>query len=280
MIYQTFDDALSPELKFVILIIIILALLIANWLIQILLSSQISRIRRIPLDIINLFKVVYKLITALSILYSIMILYGLSAEGIIGVSAFLGAIVSFGSTQMLSNLFAGVYIVFTRPFRVDDFIAIGNEVRGQVVEISLNYTKIRTINDIFHYIPNKNFMTTNITIYKRKIKRRIGETEAQALYAKKSRIRSIRTFALQLIEEEVVRYTFIWGAPFGDLKSTKEKIQEVCDIYTGVFGYKPEFFLYSLDYRMQFKLIITTHSTELLLKNVMKFRNDIVARFH
>ena len=84
----------------------------------------------------------------------------------------------------------------------------------------------------------------------------------------------------KLIEEEVVRYTFIWGAPLGDLKSTKGKIQEVCDIYAGVFGYKPEFFLYSLDYRMQFKMIITTHSTELLLKNVMKFRNEIVARFH
>ena len=280
MISQTFIDALSPELKFVFLIIIILVLLIANWIIQFILSSQIFRIRRIPLDIINLFKVGCKLITALLILYSIMILYGLSVEGIIGVSAFLGAIVSFGSTQMLSNLFAGIYIVFTRPFRVDDFIAIGNEVRGQVVEISLNYTRIRTINDIFHYIPNKNFMTSNITIYKRRIKRRIGDTEAQALHAKKSRIRSIRTFALQLIEEEVVRYTFIWGAPLGDLKSTKEKIQEVCDIYTGVFGYKPEFFLYSLDYRMQFKMIITTHSTELLLKNVMKFRNDIVARFH
>ena len=280
MIYQAFVDSLSSELKFAFLIIIILALLLANWIIQVILSTQFFQIRRIPLDIINLLKVVCKLITALSILSSIMILYGLSAEGIIGVSAFLGAIISFGSTQMLSNLFAGVYIVFARPFRVDDFIAIGNEVRGQVVEISLNYTKIRTINDIFHYIPNKNFMTTNITIYKRKIKRRIGDTEAQALHAKKSRIRSIRTFALQLIEEEVVRYTFIWGAPLGDLKSTKEKIQEVCDIYTVVFGYKPEFFLYSLDYRMQFKLIITTHRTDLLLKNVMTFRNDIVARFH
>jgi hypothetical protein len=209
-----------------------------------------------------------------------MILYGLSVEGIIGVSAFLGAIVSFGSTEMLSNLFAGVYIVFTRPFRVDDFIAIGNEVRGQVVEISLNYTKIRTVNEILHYIPNKIFMMSNITLYKQKIKRRIGDTEAQALHAKKSKFGSIRSFALQLIEEEVVRYTFIWGAPLGDLKSTKEKIQGVCDIYSGVFGYKPEFFLYTLDYRMQFKIIITTHSTELLLKNVMKFRNELVAQFH
>lgn len=280
MILTTFIDTLTSEFKFLFFILIVIALLIINWIIQFFLSFQLRKISRVPLDIINLFKIFSKLITALSILFSIMAIYGLSVEGIIGVSAFLGAIVSFGSTQMLSNLFVGVYIIFIRPFRVDDFIAIGNEVRGQVVEISLNYTKIRTINNIFHYIPNKNFMNSNITLYKQKVERRIGNTEAQALHAKKSKMRSIRSFAMQLIEEEVVRYTFIWGAPLGDLKSTKEKIQEVCDIYTGVFGYKPEFFLYSLDYRMQFKIIITTHSTELLLKNIMIFRNEIVARFH
>ncbi len=280
MISETFIDSIPSEIKLLLLISIITILLVVNWITQMILSSQILRNRGIPLDIVNLIKVLWKLITALLILYSIMILYGLSVEGIIGVSAFLGAIVSFGSTQMLSNLFVGVYIVFVRPFRVDDFIAIGNEVRGQVVEISLNYTKIRTVYNIYHYIPNKIFMTSNITIYKQKIKRRISDTEALALQARKSRIRRIRTFALQLIEEEVVRYTFIWGAPYGDLKSTKDKIQEICDIYSGVFGYKPEFFLYSLDYRMQFKMIITTHSTELLMSNILNFRNDIVAQFH
>ena len=280
MILTTFIDTLTPEFKFLFFILIVIALLMINWIIQFFLSFQLRKISRVPLDIINLFKIFSKLITALSILFSIMAIYGLSVEGIIGVSAFLGAIVSFGSTQMLSNLFVGVYIIFIRPFRVDDFIAIGNEVRGQVVEISLNYTKIRTINNIFHYIPNKNFMNSNITLYKQKVERRIGKTEAQAIHAKKSKMRSIRSFAMQLIEEEVVRYTFIWGAPLGDLKSVKKKIQEVCDIYTGVFGYKPEFFLYSLDYRMQFKMIITTHSTELLIENIMNFRNEIVARFH
>ena len=83
-----------------------------------------------------------------------------------------------------------------------------------------------------------------------------------------------------MIEEEVVRYTFIWGAPLENLKSTKEKIQEVCDIYAGVFGYKPEFFMFTLDYRMQFKFIVTTHSTEILLQNIREFRNEIVAQFH
>ena len=205
MILTTFIDTLIQEFKFLFFILIVIALLMINWIIQFFLSFQLRKISRVPLDIINLFKIFSKLITALSILFSIMAIYGLSVEGIIGVSAFLGAIVSFGSTQMLSNLFVGVYIIFIRPFRVDDFIAIGNEVRGQVVEISLNYTKIRTINNIFHYIPNKNFMNSNITLYKQKVERRIGKTEAQAIHAKKSKMRSIRSFAMQLIEEEVVR---------------------------------------------------------------------------
>ena len=271
---------LGPETKIIILSFSIVIVLAIHWLIQVIISNKLRKSKRIPLDIINTIKILITISTAFLILYLIMIFYNLPAEGIIGVSAFLGAIISFGSTQTLRNFIAGIYIVFTQPFGVNDFIALSNEVRGEVVEISLNYTKVRTVDNIYHYIPNKNFMDTDTILYKQKIERRIGTTEAKDLHPKKSRFRKVRTFALQLIEEEVVRYTFIWGAPLGDLKSSKEKIQEVCDIYAGIFGYRPSFFLYNLDYRMQFKIIIKTHSTELLIKHVRRFRDDLVAQFH
>ena len=274
------DLSMQIPFELLFLVIAIIFIFLIQWILQKIISRQLRKIERIPLDVINALKVLLQLGAAIIILYLIVFLYELPVEGILGVSALLGAIISFGSAQTLSNFIAGLYIVLTRPFGVDDFIALGNEIRGQVVEISLAYTKIRTINNIYHYIPNKNFMIANIIIYKQKIQRRIGITEAQDLQTQKSRMSNIKALALQLIEEEVVRYTFIWGAPLGNLKSTKEKIQEVCDIYAGVFGYKPEFFLFTLDYRMQFKFIVTTYSPEILLQNIREFRNEIVAKFH
>lgn len=254
--------------------------LIIRWVLQLIISKPLRRSGRIPLDILNTLKVLLNVGTAAAILYMIMFLFDLTIEEIVGVSAFLGAIISFGSVQTLSNFIAGLYIIFTNPFGVNDFVALGTEIRGQVVEISLNYTKIRTVNDIYHYIPNQKFLTTNMIIYKHKEERRIGRREARDLQKQQSRIGSLKTFALDLIEEEVVRYTFIWGAPIGNLKTTKQKIQEVCDIYSGIFGYKPEFFLYDFNYRMQFKFIVTTHNSEILIRNVREFRNKLVLRFH
>ncbi|MFX1515859.1 MAG: mechanosensitive ion channel family protein [Promethearchaeota archaeon] len=274
------NDVIQPEFRLVFLIVIVTLILILRWFLQLILSKLLKKSRLIPLDILNAGKVLVNVGVAAIILYLTMFLFELSIEEIVGVSAFLGAILSFGSVQTLSNFIAGLYIIFTNPFGVDDFVALGTEIRGQVVEISLNYTKIRTVNNIYHYIPNQNFLTTNMIIYKQQVERRIGEREARDLQEKRSRIGSLKTFALELIEEEVVRYTFLWGAPIGNLKITKQKIQEVCDIYAGIFGYKPEFFLYTFDYRMQFKFIITAHNSEILIQNIREFRDEIVSRFH
>ncbi len=270
----------QPEFRLLFLILAVILILIIRWILQLIITKPLRRSERIPLDILNTLKVLLNVGAAAAILYIIMFLFDLSVEEIVGVSAFLGAIISFGSVQTLSNFIAGLYIIFTNPFGVDDFVALGTEIRGQVVEISLNYTKIRTVNDIYHYIPNQKFLTTNMIIYKQKVERRIGRREARDLQKQQSRIGSLKTFALDLIEEEVVRYTFVWGAPIGNLKTAKQKIQEVCDVYAGIFGYKPEFFLFDLSYRMEFKFIITTHNSEILLRDIREFRNKIVSRFH
>ncbi|MFX1507107.1 MAG: mechanosensitive ion channel family protein [Promethearchaeota archaeon] len=269
----------QPEYRLLFLTLAAIMILIIRWILQLIISKPLRRSEKIPLDILNALKVLLNVGAATAILYIFVFLFESPLEEIVIVSTFLGAIISFGSVQTLSNFLAGLYIIFTNPFGVNDFVALGTEIRGQVVEISLNYTKIRTVNNIYHYIPNQNFLTTNMIIYKQKVERRIGRREAQDLQ-EQSRFGRFKTFALDLIEEEVVRYTFKWGAPFGDLKTTKQKIQEVCDIYAGIFGYKPEFFLYDLDYRMQFKFIITTHNSEILIQNIREFRNKIVSCFH
>ncbi|MFW9906708.1 MAG: mechanosensitive ion channel domain-containing protein [Candidatus Thorarchaeota archaeon] len=193
-------------------------------------------------------------------------------ESAFGISAILGAIISFGSVQWISNFLAGIYLLITRPFGVGDFISIQSDISGEVIEISLNYTRIRTINNIYQLIPNRVFLRSNIVNYGHKIRRRLGTKEGSAL--------GLKDLARVIREEKVIRYSFNWGAPLGDVERTKYTLQEVCDVYAGVFGYKPEFFLNSIDYRMQFKIIVTTHNAELLSQNIREFRNEIVSRFH
>jgi small-conductance mechanosensitive channel len=265
------------EVRLVLVVLSIFLILVFQWILRSIIDKKIKNMKKISLEVVNLSKILLNLFTLASILFLIVILIEIPPEQVVGISALLGAIISFGSTETLANFIAGLYILFTHPFGVNDFVEF-DEIKGEVVEISLNYTRIRTVNNLHHYIPNKKFFTKNIINFNKRIKRSIGTSERQETHS--SRMKTLKDFALSLIEEEVVSYTFLWGAPLSDLSSTKQKLQEVCDIYAGVFGYKPEFFLFSLGYRMKFLFIVTTYNPKILTNNIQEFRNEIVSRFH
>ena len=112
------------------------------------------------------------------------------------------------------------------------------------------------------------------------IKRRIVSSGEGKKTIKSQPSQVIKQIARYLIEERIIRYTFLWGAPIGDLRSARRKILEICEIYAGVFGYKPEFYLESIGFRMNFKFIVTTLNVNLLVEHIHDFRNDITEAFH
>jgi hypothetical protein len=87
--------------------------------------------------------------------------WGLPTEWFISVSALTGAAVGFASTQTLGNFLAGLYIMITRPFKVDDYVKIG-AAEGEVKEISLNYVKIYTPTYTLMEIPNRTVLNSSI----------------------------------------------------------------------------------------------------------------------
>ena len=88
-------------------------------------------------------------------------IWGLPTEWFISVSALTGAAVGFASTQTLGNFLAGLYIMITRPFKVDDYVKLG-AVEGEVKEISLNYVKIYTPTYTLMEIPNRTVLNSSI----------------------------------------------------------------------------------------------------------------------
>ena len=258
------------EFRIVLFLVSIVIILFIQWVLQLIMTYKVKKIESIPQDVINGLKILIRLSVVICSFYIFLVLFDVSLESAFGLSAILGAIVSFGSVQWISNFLAGIYLLMTHPFGVGDFISIQRDISGEVIEISLNYTKIRTVDENYHLIPNRVFLKSRIINYEYKIKRRLGSKER----------RGLKDLTQFFKEEDVIRYSFNWGAPLGDVEKAKYVLQEVCDIYTGVFGYKPEFFLYTLDYRMQFKIIVTTHNAELLIQNIRAFRNEIVSRFH
>ncbi|MBQ9665660.1 MAG: mechanosensitive ion channel [Bacteroidaceae bacterium] len=81
-----------------------------------------------------------------------------------GVSVFIAAIISLGSTSVVGNIMAGLVMTYMRPFRVGDIIRFG-ETEGEVIEKSMLVTRVRTRKNEIVTIPNSNMMSSDTSNY-------------------------------------------------------------------------------------------------------------------
>lgn len=79
----------------------------------------------------------------------------------LGGSALIGAALGFGSSQTINNIVAGFYVLLTQPFKVKDYVKIG-DLEGQVEEISINYTNLYTPTFNLLKVPNTQVMNSKI----------------------------------------------------------------------------------------------------------------------
>lgn len=88
----------------------------------------------------------------------------LAGMGIVGLAIGLAA------KDTLSNMIAGIFIVIDRPFEVGDRIEVWNAPKntsswGDVIEIGLRSTKIRTTDNLVMIIPNSSITSRDVTNY-------------------------------------------------------------------------------------------------------------------
>lgn len=87
----------------------------------------------------------------------------------------VGLGIGFGLQNIASNFISGIIILFERPVRIGDRIAVG-EVEGDVVRIGARSTTVLTNDNIDIIIPNSKLITENVvnwTHSERKVRFRI-----------------------------------------------------------------------------------------------------------
>jgi MscS family membrane protein len=65
-----------------------------------------------------------------------------------------GIAVALAGREALSNIIGTIMIILDRPFKLGDYIVLGGGERGEVTEVGLRSTRIRTRDDILISIPN------------------------------------------------------------------------------------------------------------------------------
>lgn len=104
------------------------------------------------------------LVYAISLVMIFPYLPGSGSTAFQGVSIFIGAIISFGSTSAIANIIAGIVITYMRPFQIGDRVKIDNVV-GDVISKTILVTHIRTAKNEDVTIPNANILIGKIINY-------------------------------------------------------------------------------------------------------------------
>jgi len=109
-------------------------------------------------------KIFSVIIYAIALILIFPYIPGSGSSAFQGISIFIGAIISFGSTSAIANIIAGIVITYMRPFQIGDRVKI-NDIVGDVTSKTILVTHVLTTKKEDVTIPNANILLGTITNY-------------------------------------------------------------------------------------------------------------------
>lgn len=98
----------------------------------------------------NLVRVVILLLGA----FWVMVVWEINLTPLFASAGIAGIAVALAAKDTLANFFGGISIFADKTFKVGDYIIIDNGQRGEVVEVGIRSTRIKTRDDVMITIPN------------------------------------------------------------------------------------------------------------------------------
>ncbi len=110
------------------------------------------------------------LVSLFILLVATLELVGVSPRQLVVGGAVTGVLLGIAAQQSLANLFAGLVLLFARPFRVGDFVrlragALSGQIDGRVVDVSLTYVRLET-EDGAVMVPNAQALAAAVVLLK------------------------------------------------------------------------------------------------------------------
>jgi small-conductance mechanosensitive channel len=123
------------------------------------LAAKRSRAHDQNVYVIN--RVVNYLVYGIGIFMTLSVL-GFSFDKLAIIVGALGVGIGFGLQSIVNNFVSGIIILFEKSLRVGDFIELPNGLLGEVREVNIRSTLIRTLDNADILVPNSDFITNQV----------------------------------------------------------------------------------------------------------------------
>lgn len=117
---------------------------------------------KIGTDLFLLLKNVLRVVAVAIGLIWLLAIWRVNLTPLFASAGIAGIAVALAAKDTLANFFGGVSIFADRSFKVGDYIILEKAERGEVVEIGIRSTRLKTRDDVLITIPNSLLATTKI----------------------------------------------------------------------------------------------------------------------
>ena len=159
-LFQIQQTPVSVSSLFMFLLVIVVFLILSRILCRIFLKRVMDRMSLEEGTRYNLTRIAHYLIMLTGALVSFQFI-GIDLSGLMMVFGLLSVGIGFGLQNITSNFISGLILLFERPIKVGDRITIG-DTEGDVMEISMRSTTIRSLNNISIIVPNSEFVSSQV----------------------------------------------------------------------------------------------------------------------
>ncbi|WP_253276940.1 mechanosensitive ion channel family protein [Ruegeria sp. 6PALISEP08] len=108
------------------------------------------------------------LVIVIALVFAYPYIPGSGSRAFQGLTILAGIMVSLGSNTVVSNMMAGLFVIYRRSTNVGDRIMVGDKI-GDVTEIKLMETLIKSIKNEMISIPNAQLLNSEVVNYSRKV---------------------------------------------------------------------------------------------------------------
>ena len=145
---------------------------------------------------------------------------GIPTTSLVALISIAGLALSLSVQNILSNLFSGLTLLVSKPFKSGDYVEVGGR-NGIIKSVGLFYTQLNTLDNVSINIPNSDVTGTTVINYSREPLRRVDRVFSAAYESSTENVKAAVFEAISR-DEKILRDP----APFVRLSEYKDSCIE------------------------------------------------------
>lgn len=108
------------------------------------------------------FEKILKFVLGIIYLFMLFKIWNIDLTPLLAGAGVMGLAVAFAAQESIANIFGGISLFADKAYEIGDYVIVDDKYRGEVIDLGIRSTKIKTRDDVLIVIPNSLMSNTTV----------------------------------------------------------------------------------------------------------------------